>query len=135
MCAILRFDGSIDRDPRIGPWFDVHGGELGAIARAWFTRMRHCGADVRELLHDGYPTVCVDGAPFAYVGAFTAHVNVGFFHGAALADPARLLEGAGRSMRHVKVRPGRPLDETALAALITAAYRDVVVRVRVRGRE
>ena len=133
MSAILRFDGAIDRDPRVAPWFDAQRGELGSIARAWFTRMRHCGTDVRELLHDGYPTVCVDGAPFAYVGAFAAHVNVGFFHGSALADPAGLLEGAGKSMRHVKIRPGRPLDEAALAALITAAYRDVVDRVR--GRE
>jgi hypothetical protein len=97
--------------------------------------MRHRGEDVRELLHDGYATACVDDAPFAYVGVFAAHVDVGFFHGAALADPAGLLQGAGRSMRHVKVRPGRPrpgrpLDEAALTALIAAAYRDVVDRVR-----
>jgi hypothetical protein len=27
---------------------------------------------------------------------FTSHVNVGFFHGAALPDPARLLQGNGK---------------------------------------
>lgn len=81
-------------------------------------------------MHDGYPTVCVKDAPFAYVGAFRAHVNVGFFHGAGLMDPADLLEGTGRYMRHVKIKPGLPLDRAALEALIVAAYRDVVVRLQ-----
>jgi hypothetical protein len=53
---------------------------------------------------------------------FTAHVNVGFFLGAQLADPAGLLEGTGKSMRHVKLRPGDDIDREALAALIQAAY-------------
>ena len=49
-------------------------------------------------------------------------MNVGFFLGARLADPAGLLEGTGRYMRHVKLRPGAQVDEQALAALIRAAY-------------
>ena len=97
----------------------------------WFARMRGCGPDVRELLHDGYPTVCVDDAPFAYVGVFTAHVNIGFFHGAALADPARLLQGSGKHMRHVKLQAQAPVDRSALEALVAAAYRDVHARLKV----
>ena len=77
------------------------------IAQPWFEQMRGCGADVRELLHDGYPIACVEDAAFGYVNAFTAHVNVGFFYGAVLDDPAGLLEGAGKRMRHVKLRWGR----------------------------
>ena len=60
----------------------------GAIAQHWFEVMRGCGDDVRELLHDGHPTACVGDAAFAYVNAFTAHVNVGFFRGAEIADPS-----------------------------------------------
>jgi hypothetical protein len=93
--------------------------------------MRQCGADVRELMHDGCPTVCVEDAPFAYVNAFKAHVNVGFFHGAGLTDPAGLLQGTGKYMRHVKVKPGLALDGSSLEGLITAAYRDIVARLRV----
>lgn len=94
--------------------------------------MRQCGgADVRELMHDGFPTVCVADAPFAYVGVFKTHVNVGFFRGAALPDPAGLLEGMGKYMRHVKVRPGLALDGSSLEALITTAYRDIVARLKV----
>ena len=102
-----------------------HSGDLGAIAHNWFEAMRTCGGDVRELLHDGHPTACVADAAFAYVNAFTAHVNVGFFRGAELADPAGLLEGTGKYMRHVKVRPDSDVDATALMGLISAAYIDM----------
>jgi hypothetical protein len=91
--------------------------------------MRRCGPDVRELMHDGLATACVGDVPFAYVGVFTAHVNVGFFQGASLPDRAGLLEGTGRHMRHVKLKPGVAIDEAALEALVTAAYGDVSMRL------
>ena len=128
--AFLRFNGAVERATAIDEWLDARPTELGQIARRWFALMRRCGAGVRELMHDGYPTACVEDAPFAYVGIFTDHVNVGFFHGAVLPDPAGLLEGRGRYMRHVKVRPGVPFDESALEALIVCAYRDIVARLR-----
>ena len=95
----------------------------------WFERLRGCGPDVRELLHDGWPTACVGDAAFAYVAAFSAHVNLGFFQGAELDDPAGLLQGAGKRMRHVKLRWGEPVNEAALNALIAAAYRDIRLRL------
>jgi len=116
------------RDPAVEAWF-ARGDALCGFARPWFERMRACGADVRELMHDGCPTACVDDAAFAYVGAFTAHVNVGFFQGASLKDPAGLLQGSGKRMRHVKLRWGEPVNETALHALILAAYQDMQLRV------
>lgn len=106
-----------------------HPGELGAIAERWFEVMRECGDDVRELLHDGHPTACVGDAAFGYVNAFNAHVNVGFFLGAEIADPEGLLEGAGKFMRHVKLRPDRGVNETALRKLIMAAYLDMKERL------
>jgi hypothetical protein len=84
--------------------------------------MRACGDEVRELVHDGCPVACLGDAPFGYVNVFTAHVNVGFFHGASLPDPARLLQGAGRFMRHVKLKPGAPVNAPALSALIEVSY-------------
>jgi len=118
----LRFDGAVARDPAIDAWMNERTGELGAIARQWFEVMRKCGDEVRELRHDGCPVACLGDAPFGYVNVFTSHVNVGFFHGAALADPARLLQGAGRFMRHVKLRPGTATNEAAVNGLIVAAY-------------
>jgi hypothetical protein len=127
--ALLRFNGAVERDPAIGVWFDQHSDELGAIARTWFALMRQCGADVREVMHDGAPTVCVQDAGFAYVNAFRSHVNVGFFRGAQLADPAGLLEGTGKYMRHVKLKPGLAIDASSLEDLINASYRDIVARL------
>jgi hypothetical protein len=133
MDGILRLDGAVELDPEIDVWFSRQRADLAPLAQEWFARMRRCGDDVLELLHDGCPVVCVQDAPFAYVNAFTAHVNVGFFHGAALDDPAGLLEGSGRNMRHVKLRPGGEVDTAALAALIDAAHRDIVARLAWEG--
>jgi hypothetical protein len=81
------------------------------------------------LLHDGCPVACLGDVPFAYVNVFTAHVNVGFFQGAALKDPARLLQGAGKFMRHVKLKPGTSTNVTALTRLIETAYADIKSRL------
>lgn len=126
---LLRFDGAQERDPAIDAWFKERAGELSAIAQRWFAEMRSCGDEVRELLHDGCPVACFGNAPFGYVNVFTSHVNVGFFQGAALHDPAGLLQGPGKSMRHVKLRPGTPTNEAALSKLINLAYSDIKARV------
>jgi hypothetical protein len=129
MTRVLTFPSSVKRDPAIELWMHEHPGELGGIARRWFEVMRECGDDVRELLHDGHPTACVGIAAFAYVNVFRAHVNVGFFRGAEIADPARLLVGTGRFMRHVKLMPDREVDAAALTRLIETAYADMKARV------
>ena len=121
--------GGVKRDPAIERWFAEQPDDLSTIARHWFDVMRACGNDLRELIHDDQPTACVGDAAFGYVDAFTAHVNVGFFRGAELADPAGLLEGRGKFMRHVKLRPDRPVDSRALKILIETAYADLRRRV------
>jgi hypothetical protein len=129
---LLRFNGAVKHDPAIDTWMKEHASELGEIAHRWFEMMRKCGDEVREVLHDGCPTACLVDAPFGYVNVFTSHVNVGFFHGAALPDPARLLEGNGKSMRHVKLKPGAATNEAALSTLIDMAYDDIKARVENR---
>ena len=122
--ARLRFDGAVTRDPQVEAWFARRNDVLGVIARTWFERMRDCGEDVVELVHDGCPVACVKDVPFAYANAFTRHVNVGFFMGAFLPDPAALLLGTGKRMRHVKLFPGEEVNADGLATLIDAAYHD-----------
>ena len=56
-------------------------------------------------------------------------MNVGFFRGATLPDPAGLLQGDGKYMRHVKLSPGAAVAASSLEALITAAYLDIRARL------
>src|SRR6202022_874883 len=127
--ALAGLHGGGEGDPAIDAWMKEHAGELGAIAQQWFEVMRKCGDEVRELLHDGCPVACLGDAPFGYVNVFSSHVNVGFFHGAALPDPARLLQGTGKFMRHVKLRRGTATNAAALSTLIETAYSDIKARV------
>jgi hypothetical protein len=124
MEALFRLPGAVRCDPEVEAWF-ARGDALRGMVQPWFETLRGCGADVRELIHDGRPTVCVEDAAFAYADAFAAHANLGFFYGAMLDDPTGLLQGAGKRMRHVKLHWGEPPDDAALQALISAAYRDI----------
>src|SRR5262245_4325575 len=135
MNGLFRFPGAVRLDPTIDLWLEEQAPELRAIARTWFQRMRECGRDVRELMHDGCPTACVEDVAFGYVGVFRSHANVGFFRGADLEDPTGMLEGMGKRMRHVKVKPGVLLDSAALAALIGAAYADMKLRLAAERRQ
>lgn len=129
MSGLFRFPEAVTQDATIDLWLEEQAPELGAIARTWFHRMRRCGRDVREVMHDGCPTACVEEAAFGYVGVFKAHINVGFFFGAELEDPEGLLEGTGKRMRHVKIKPGGELNSAALVALIGIAYADMKLRL------
>jgi hypothetical protein len=128
---MLTFSGSSQNDPKVLEWMADHQNELGLIAAHWFRLIRKTGDDVTELLHDGYPTACIGEFPFAYVGAFKSHVNVGFFYGAELKDPKNILQGSGKRMRHAKVRPDRKIESQALETLIAEAYTDIKRRIHV----
>jgi len=127
---LFRLPSAVRHDPAIDAWLRAQRDDLQPLVETWFARMRQCGGDVRELMHDGCPTACVDDAAFGYVNAFKDHVNIGFFFGALLKDPARLLEGTGKRGRHVKLRPGCEVDSAALAQLVDTAYVDIRARLR-----
>ena len=126
---IFRLSQGARRDPAVESWLNDEPFELRAIAKEWFTLMRRCGSDVRELIHDGCPVACVEDAPFGYVNTFKRHVNVGFFYGALLEDPAGLLQGSGKRMRHVTITPGAAFDAQGLRTLIDNAYADIKTRL------
>lgn len=129
MSVLFIFKAATRHQERIDEWLSGDPPELFALAREWFTKFRLCGDDVKELLHDGCPTACVGNAAFGYVNVFKSHVNVGFFTGALLADPKQMLEGTGKRMRHVKIKPDTSIDSRALGNLIEAAYQDVKSRL------
>jgi hypothetical protein len=130
MNKLMRFPSAVRRDPAVDAWFSRRDEEMRRFAQPWFEEMRGRGPDVRELLGDGHPIACVGDAAFGYVDAFAAHVNVGFFYGAELQDPACLLQGTGKRMRHVKIRWAEPVNSAALREMIAAAYHDIRMRLK-----
>lgn len=128
MNSLFLFPNARRHDTEVRAWF-MHDDLLRGVVEPLFERLKACGPEVRELIHDGRPTACANEAAFAYVDAYGRHANIGFFFGAFLDDPAGLLEGSGKRMRHVKLRPDRMPDQTALGNLVCAAYRDIHARL------
>jgi hypothetical protein len=58
---------------------------------------------------------------FCYIGVLKDHVNLGFYYGTELPDPANLLEGTGQQLRHIKITAPEQLDDPAVLKLVEAA--------------
>ena len=58
---------------------------------------------------------------YAYIAVQSSHINLGFYHGASLADPSGLLEGTGKKLRHIKIRDQASAKIGAIAKLLHQA--------------
>src|SRR5216684_5467454 len=58
---------------------------------------------------------------FCYIAGNARHVNLGFPRGAALPDPNRVLEGEGKTMRHIKFRTLQEVERPFVRRYIQAA--------------
>ena len=65
------------------------------------------------------PKKMTDG--YAYIMPMRGYVNLGFYQGALLADPERLLAGTGKGLRHIKIRSVVEANRTAVRALLAKA--------------
>lgn len=129
MGKLLRYIGKDLQDIDFADWLEQKPEALRPIALKWFSAINNSGKEVEDIFHDNYPIVCVDNAPFAYVNVFTSHVNLGFFYGADLLDTTGLLEGTGKRMRHIKLRPGATHNDKEILALLELAYADILQRL------
>jgi hypothetical protein len=64
-----------------------------------------------------------------YVAVFPEHINLGFFFGASLDDPSRLLSGEGKRMRHVKVHTVDDAERKEIRKLVREAWRQGPIQV------
>ena len=102
---------------------------------------KQLAAALRKLISDIYPKVVEVPWPrqqvigygigpkkmtehFCYIAPYGGHVNLGFNYGLALPDPDQLLEGTGKTFRHVKIRKSEDVEQPALRTLIRAAVRE-----------
>ena len=65
------------------------------------------------------PRKMTDG--YAYIMPKRGYINLGFYQGALLSDPAGLLEGTGKGLRHVKIRSLADANRPPVRALIANA--------------
>ena len=68
---------------------------------------------------------------YAYILPHTKWVNLGFYKGAALPDPEKIMEGTGKQLRHVKIRSVEDADNPAVEVLLQKA---LVERKEALGR-
>ncbi len=125
MSNVLRLKDSKQHDPRIDEWLARLSGDLGIIATEATRLIREIAVGGTEIFQDGSAVTCIDLAPFVYVSVLPDHVSLGFFQGAELPDPAGLLTGTGKVMRHIKLKVGGAIDAEAVVELIQSAYDDM----------
>jgi hypothetical protein len=116
---------------------DIDNGFEEILAR-FDPQVRDLAVGARALIGDVYPDVVEVPWPrqnvvgygvgpkkmsehFCYIAFHKDHVNLGFNQGADLPDPAGLLEGPGKSLRHTKITAQRDLQQPALRTLLEAA--------------
>ena len=101
--------------------------DLAAIARRMRAIIRTVDVSTVETVRLGDnaatygvgPKKMTDG--YAYIMPMRGYINLGFYQGAMLADPDRLLEGTGKGLRHVKVRSLAEANRLPVRALVASA--------------
>ncbi|MBK6461190.1 MAG: DUF1801 domain-containing protein [Myxococcales bacterium] len=84
--------------------------------------VRRAAPEASESIKWGQPVYELSG-PFAHIKAFARSVNLGFWRGAELADPAGLLTGDGARMRHMSLSALAEVREEPIVALVREAVR------------
>lgn len=100
--------------------------EVQHLALTARDRIRELVPDAQEKVTIGYKAIGFNFGramrdQFAALVLHRAHVNLQFPQGVDLPDPAGLLEGTGKSMRHVKLREPATVQREEVRALIESA--------------
>jgi hypothetical protein len=100
---------------------------LAAIAKRLRAMIRAVDANTVETVRLGDNAATYGVGPrkmsdgYAYIMPMRGYVNLGFYQGALLADPEKLLEGTGKGLRHVKIRTLAEANHPPVRALVAAA--------------
>jgi hypothetical protein len=63
-----------------------------------------------------------------YIGLYTKHINLGFYWGARMGDPAAVLKGGGKQLRHIKIKSQADLGTPIIRDYLRRAAPDGSVR-------
>lgn len=97
-------------------------------------------APCHENIYDAYSAVAIGYGPtdklsdgVFHIAVYTKGVNLGFNHGATLDDPEGLLEGAGKQIRHIKIRTPSDLARPEVRAYVRRARQVAIEDARKLG--
>jgi hypothetical protein len=111
-------------DP-IEEFFGSYDASVGRIARDTRKLVRRIVPKAEEKLLRSWKTVAYGrggkGKQFCAISPHKAWVNLQFHSGSSLEDPFQLLEGTGKSMRHVKLAEPADLKRRGLRDLLREA--------------
>jgi len=108
-------------------WIDAYvkrkDATLGEVAQGLRRLMKKTVPGTKESVNPWKLPTFESNGPMCYFSVGKDHVTFGLLRGTSLPDPAKLLEGTGKSLRHVKLRCVDDLRKPALKKLIQAAAR------------
>jgi hypothetical protein len=115
--------------------------DVAKTGRAVLLKMRHRMPGAYEMVYDNYnalvvgfsPTVRPSDAIFSVI-FFPRWISVCFIFGAYLDDPGKILQGAGKQVRTLRLAAASDLDVPAVRALIDQALEDAGPSILTKGR-
>jgi hypothetical protein len=114
-------------DPQLIGFLEAYDRHISDLALALREIILEEAPDASESIYQVYTVAIWFGFSgkmkdmFCYIAANAGHVNLGFPRGASLADPNRVLEGEGKTMRHIKFASLRDLERPFVRRYIQEA--------------
>jgi len=112
----------------ISSWTAQVAPPLRPVARRTRALVKSTFPDLVEHIRPGVVVYGRSSAPrdwLLYISQHRDHLNLGFAHGlgSAVADPSSLIQGSGKTMRHLTLRTVADTERPALRAVLRDAAR------------
>jgi hypothetical protein len=107
----------------IDAYLEAKDTELGEVAQGLRRLVKKLVPGITESVNAWKIPTFESNGPMCFFMVGKNHVTFGFLRGTSLSDPAKLLEGTGKNLRHVKLRTTEDVRKPALKKLIQAAAR------------
>ena len=122
-------------NPTVDEWLEKLPPDLQLIARALIAVARKNMPGAHEFIYHDAVGYSINDSPFdriCYIAPQKkGYVNFGFFFGAGLPDPKKLLVGEGKRLRHAKIWSADEAKNPALAKLIAATWKQAAESVAI----
>jgi len=125
-------------DPRLLGFLEAYERNISDLALALREIVLEQAPDATESVYQVYTVAIWYGYSgkmkdmFCYIATNAKHVNLGFPRGTSLADPNRVLEGNGKTMRHIKFAKTGDVERPFVRRYIQAAM-ELAAPTGVRG--